>query len=341
LRVAMYYENDDVRLEEMQTPQVGRGELLVKVMASGICGSDVMEWYRVRKAPLVLGHEIAGDIVSVGEGVTKFKPGDRVFVSHHVPCGLCRYCRGGHETVCDQLRTTNFDPGGFAEFIRVPELNVKNGVFVLPQKLTYEEGTFIEPLGCVVRGQRLAGSAEGKTVLVVGSGITGLLHMKLARAHGAQQVIATDVVDNRLRAAERFGADVAFRAGGDVPDRVRERNRGKLADLVITCTGAPAAIEQALRSVDSGGTALFFAPTEPGRAIQIPFNELWREEVAMLSSYGASPRDITASIQLLRTGDVEVLDMITHKLGLAETGKGFKLVAEAKDSIKVIIEPQR
>lgn len=337
----MYYNNNDVRLEEMPEPKIGPGELLVKVMASGICGSDVMEWYRATKAPLVLGHEIAGDIVSVGEGVTKFKQGERVFVSHHVPCGICRYCRSGHETVCNQLRTTNFDPGGFAEFIRVPEVNVKNGVFVLPQRLTYEEGTFAEPLGCVVRGQRLAGSVEEKTILVVGSGITGLLHIKLARAHGAQQIIATDVLDYRLKAAERLGADVAFRAGGDVPDRIRERNRGRLAEYVIVCTGTPAAIEQALRSVDSGGTVLFFAPTEPGKAIQIPFNDLWREEVTVLSSYGASPQDITAAIQLLRTGAVRVQDMITHQLGLAETGAGFRLVAEAKQSIKVIIEPQK
>ncbi len=341
MRVAMYYNNNDVRLEEVPTPAIGPGELKVRVMASGICGSDVMEWYRMKKAPLVLGHEIAGDVVEVGEGVKQFKEGDRVFVSHHVPCNSCHYCMDDHHTVCDLLRTTNFDPGGFAEFIRVPKVNVERGVFILPDELTYEDGTFVEPLGCVLRGQRLAGMRKGKTVLVIGSGITGLLHIKLARALKAGRIIATDVVDYRLQAAKKFGADVAIDGGDDVPKRVKEGNDGRLADFVVTCTGAPKALEQAFQSVDRGGSILFFAPTDPGRTIPISFNELWREEVSMVGSYGASPDDIAASIELLRSGKVSVGDMITHRLGLGDTGKGFKMVAEAKESIKVIIEPQK
>ena len=337
----MYYNNNDVRLEEMPTPKIGHGELLVKVIASGICGSDVMEWYRVKKAPLVLGHEIAGDIVEVGRGVRQFKNGDRVFVSHHVPCNSCKYCLAGHHTVCDTLRTTNYDPGGFAEFIRVPAINVEHGVFQLPDEMSYEDGVFIEPLGCVGRGQDLAMIEPGQTVLVIGSGITGLLHIKLAKAAKAKCIIATDMVEYRLNAAEDFGADATMRGDEDVPARVIELNGGEKPDVVIICTGAPKAIEQGLNSVDRGGTVLFFAPTDPGRAIPIPFNELWREEIKMVSSYGAAPEDIETAIELISSGMVRVNEMVTHRLGLADTGKGFRLVAEAKESIKVIVEPQK
>src|SRR4030043_2488235 len=161
MKVAMYYNNSDVRVEERPKPKIGPDELLVKVMASGICGSDVMEWYRVKKAPLVLGHEIRGEVVKVGEGVERYKVGDRVFVSHHIPCNTCRYCLNGHHTVCETLHTTNYDPGGFAEYIRVPRLNVDRGVFILPEEVSFEEGTFVEPLGCVIRGQRMAGLKPG------------------------------------------------------------------------------------------------------------------------------------------------------------------------------------
>jgi len=180
MRVAMYYNNRDVRIQEMAVPTIKAGEILVKVMASGICGSDVLEWYRIKKAPLVLGHEISGDIVEVGPGVDKYKVGDRVFVSHHIPCNTCHYCLNGHHTACETLHTTNYDPGGFAEYLRVPSLNVDRGVFLLPKEVSYEEGAFVEPLACVVRGQRTARLKPGQSVLILGSSISGLLHLLMA-----------------------------------------------------------------------------------------------------------------------------------------------------------------
>jgi L-iditol 2-dehydrogenase len=341
MRVAMYYNNRDVRLEEMPTPQIGPGELLVKVMASGICGSDVMEWYRIKKAPLVLGHEITGEIVEVGQGVERYQVGDRVFVSHHIPCNTCRYCLNGQHTVCETLHTTNYDPGGFAEYLRVPRLNVDRGVFLLPDEVSYEEGAFIEPLACVVRGQRVAGLQPGQTVLVLGSGISGLLHIALARALGAGRIVATDVNEYRLTAAQRLGAEVVIHAEEDVPARLRQANEGRLADLVIVCTGAFPAFPQALQSVDRGGTVLFFAPTEPGVDLPVPVNDFWRNGITLMPSYGNSPLDAVVAIELIRARRVPVHEMITHRLSLAETGLGFQLVAEAGESIKVIIEPHR
>src|SRR2546428_1084929 len=231
MRAAMYYANDDVRIVELPTPRIGPGEILVRVKASGICGSDVMEWYRKPKAPLVLGHEIAAEVVQVGAGVDVAQVGDRVFVSHHVPCGSCRYCRAGHETVCDTLRTTNFDPGGFAEYVRVPAINVKHGLFPLPREISDDEGTFIEPLACVIRGQRLAGFRPGSTMLVLGSGVAGLLHMKLAKAAGAAKGIATDVVELREAAARKADADLVVDGRADGPAKVKEANGRTHSDL--------------------------------------------------------------------------------------------------------------
>lgn len=341
MRVAMYYNNKDVRLQEMPVPKIGAGEFLLKAIASGICGSDVMEWYRIKKAPLVLGHEVTGEIARVGDGVKNYKAGDRVFVSHHVPCNTCRYCLSGHHTACETLHKTNFDPGGFAEYIRVPQINVDRGVYLLPEEISFEDGTLIEPLACVLRGQRLAGIQPGQSVLIIGSGISGLLHIKLARALGAGKVFATDISKYRMDAARKFGADEAIDAKEDVPARLRKANDGMPADKVLVCTGALPAIKQALQSVDRGGTVLFFAPTEPGVSVPLAVDELWRNEITLRTSYGASPADIATALELIRTRRVNVHDMITHRLGLAEAGLGFKLVAEAGKSIKVIIEPQR
>jgi len=264
MKVAMYYNNNDVRIEEMPIPSIGDNELLVKVKASGICGSDVMEWYRVKKAPRILGHEITGDIVEIGKNVKKYKVSDRVFVSHHVPCNTCRFCLNNQQTLCHTLHSTNFYPGGFAEYLRVPEINVDRGVFVLPKEMSYDEGVFIEPLACVVRGLKTAEMKPGQTVLVIGSGISGLLQIKLAKSQKAGKILATDVDEYRLKAAKKFGADAIIHAKDDVPEQIKKHNDGKLTDLVILCTGAPSAVNQALKSVDSGGTILFFAPTEPG-----------------------------------------------------------------------------
>lgn len=337
----MYYNNRDVRLEELPVPAIGPGELLVRIMASGICGTDVMEWYRIKKAPLVLGHEIAGEVVRVGDGVEGYRIGDRVFVSHHVPCNRCRYCLSGHHSVCDTLRTTHFDPGGFAEFIRVPKINVEIGTFRLPDDISFEEGSFIEPLACVVRGQRFASVHPGQTVLVIGSGISGLLHVQLARALGAERVIATDINDFRLKSAKTLGAHATIHAAEDVPVRLKEANDGRLADVVIVCTGAKAAARQALESVDRGGRLLFFAPAAEGVEVPIPLYELWRNEISFTTSYAGSPRDIQESIDLILNRRVQVREMITHRLDLAEAARGFQLVARAADSIKVILEPHR
>jgi L-iditol 2-dehydrogenase len=340
MRAAVYYNNKDIRIEELPKPKIGKKELLVKIIASGVCGSDVMEWYRIKKAPRVLGHEIAGEIVEVGKDVERFTVGQRVFVSHHVPCNECRYCQAGYHTVCATLRSTNFDPGGFAEFVRVPEINVQNGVFVLPEEVSFEEGTFVEPLGCVVRGQRFAGVKKGDTALVIGSGISGLMHIQLARIKEAAKVIATDINETRLEAAKRFGADVLINAEDDVASFVKKANEGRLADVVIVCTAALSAFEQAFDSVDSAGTILLFAPTAPDVRVPLPLYDIYFKSVKIVFSYAAVDQDIKDAIELMRSKTFNASDMVTHRFGLSEIQKGFDLVARAESSIKVIILPQ-
>ncbi len=325
----------------MPIPEIGSGELLVRIEASGICGSDVMEWYRADKVPLVLGHEIAGEIVKVGEGVNRYSKGERITASHHVPCNTCHYCFTGHKTMCETIRQTNFDPGGFAQYVRLPAINVDRGVYPLPDNVSFEDGTFTEPLACVIRGQRQAQMKRGLNVLVIGSGIAGLLHIQLARRMGAGNIVATDVNEYRLNSALKFGADAAFHASVNVPEKLREINDGMLADRVLVCTGEKSAALQALESVERGGVVLFFTTPKPEITFPLSLNDVfWRKEVTLTTSYAGSPAEHFTALQLIRSKTILVNEMITHRLGLDEIGIGFNLVANPKDSIKVIIEPQ-
>jgi L-iditol 2-dehydrogenase len=311
-------------------------------MASGVCGSDVMEWYRLAKAPLVLGHEVAGEVVEVGAGLAGFAPGDRITTTHHVPCNECRYCLSGNHPVCETLRTTGFDPGGFAELVRLPAMNVARGTFAIPDHVSYEEASFVEPLACVARGQRIVGGVAGKTVAVLGSGISGLLHILWAKANGATTILATDIHPFRLEAAARAGAAVTIDARQqDVSARILEANGWRGADLVIVCTAALVTIGQAIHAVDRGGTILFFALFPPGVTFPFPMYELSKDGITIAHSYAGPPADMRAALDGISARDVDVTSLITHRLPLAQTGDAFRLVEDAGESLKVILEPQR
>ncbi|MDI6717191.1 MAG: alcohol dehydrogenase catalytic domain-containing protein [Actinomycetota bacterium] len=336
MKVAVYYNNSDIRIEERPIPAISPGEILVKMEACGICGTDIMEWYRIKKGPRVLGHEMAGSIVDVGEGVEGYKKGDRVFVSHHVPCYECHYCKAGNYTACEQLHTGNFDPGGFSEFIRVPAENVKYGTFILPPEMTYYDASMIEPLGCAIRGQKLVNLKKSHSVLIIGSGISGLLHIQLAKLNGSK-VIATDISKYRLQIAEKFGADVVFDANNYSVDDLKRTNNGRLADIVIVCAGADKAISNALLSVDRNGTILFF--TISNKDITLPSVRFWRDEIAVRFSYGAAPDDLKDSLELIKNGKINVREMVTHRIPLTKIKEGFRLAVNGKDSLKVVVVP--
>lgn len=342
MRAAMYYNNNDIRVEDLDKPMIGPGEILLKIMASGICGSDVMEWYRIHKAPLVLGHEIAGEVVEVGEGVSRFVKGDRVVATHHVPCQNCHNCLSGNETVCDLLLNgTHFDPGGFCEYVRLPAVNVERGTWKIPDNVNYDAATFVEPLACVLRGQKRAGFRAGASVLVLGAGISGMLHVHLAAMSGAGMIGVTDLNEYRLESAKKFGANVSFNATEDVATLFRQANDSRGADLVIVCAGAEQAFKQGMAAVGRGGTILFFAPTMEGVKLSVSVNELfWRRDVTITTTYAGGPADCREALKLITNGRLRVEDMITHRFGLADTVEGSKLVAEGGDSLKIIIRPQ-
>jgi L-iditol 2-dehydrogenase len=337
--VAVYYNNKDVRLEELPMPEIGEEEVLLKVMASGICGSDVLEWYRLPKAPRVLGHEATGVIDQVGKKVTNLKVGDRVFVSHHVPCNACVHCQKGHHTACETLHNTNYYPGGFSQYIKVPKINVQYGVYKLPDGVSFDEGTFVEPLACVARGQRLANIQKDDTVLIIGSGISGILHTQLAKFKGVKKVIVADINEYRMKLAVKFGADFALDARDNLPQKIKALNEGRLADQVIVCTGAISAVTSAVDCVEKGGTILFFAVPEPSVKVSLPINQFWRNEITIRTSYGAAPNDLEEALAILATKKLNVKDMITHRLALRDAQEGFRLMTTAGESLKVIFEP--
>jgi len=344
MRVAMYYRNSDIRLEELPKPSIGPGEALIRVRASGICGSDVMEWYRIKKAPIVLGHEVTGDIVELGEGVEGFSVGDRVVFTHHVPCNNCYYCQRGEHSLCETLHNTKFYPGGNAEYVRMPKLNIeKGGMLRLPDNVSYDEGTFIEPLGCVVRGMRKLDIQPGDSVLVLGSGLSGLLNIKAAIAMGAGRVVATDISEYRLNAAREAGASTAINAleVEDVVAEVKAANDNRGFDIVIVCTAAPVVFNQAMQAADKGAKVLLFAINTPGTEIPFEPYALYSKGITLMSTYAAAPRDLREAMTLIANGRVEVASLITHHLLLAETQKGFEMTARAENSLKVIIDPTR
>jgi len=342
MKTGVYYRNSDVRVEERPDPKAGDRDIVVRVMACGLCGSDLLEWYRIKRAPLVLGHEPAGVVVETGRHVTGIRPGDRVFVTHHVPCSVCTYCLSGHETACTTFQTVNnFDPGGFSQLLRVTGRSVDTGTLILPGTVSFEQATFIEPLGTAVRALRAAGLRPGQSVLVIGSGVAGLLIIKLARTLGAGVIVATDVSPYRLEKARLFGADHTVAANDDVPAALREVNEGRLADVVILSAGALPAARTALHSADRGGTVLFFAVPKPGETVDVDFNPFWRDDVTIKTCYGAAPIDTLQALELIRRGAVNVTDMVTHRFGIDEIGRAFLTGAQPDGCMKVIIEPNR
>jgi len=233
----------------------------------------------------------------------------------------------GNQTACETLHTGNYDPGGYSEFIRVPQLNVERGTYLLPDNISFEEATMIEPLACAVRGLRIIGVKKNHTVLILGSGISGLLNIALSRLTGAK-VIATDIDGYRLDKAREFGAAQVLNA----KDALNLK-----ADRVIVCTGAQSAVNQAFRCVDRKGVILLFAI--PAKNIEIPNADFWRNELTLTSSYGAAPEDLEEAIKLIKDGKVKVKEMITHRLRLQNIKEGFKIVCEAKKSLKVVLTP--
>ena len=349
MKAAVYYSNSDIRTEDVEDLPVGPGEIKVKIMACGVCGSDVMEWYRIKRAGRpggigAFGHECTGTVAEVGSRVNpRWKVGDRVVVTHHVPCNTCNACIRGHTTACEILQKTKFKNafGAFAEYVVLPEINVDRGILPLPDSVSFDSGTFVEPLGCVVRGQQWAPASDGRSVLIIGAGITGLLHMQVARLNGAGFIAVYDMNPDRLKLAQKFGADETILATEDVPWKFKELNDGVGADTVIMTAPAPVCVKQSLEAVGPGGTILFFAPTNPEIQSEMNLWNLWQKEVTITHSYAADFHNLSTALKWIQYNRINVKDMVTHVLPLKDTVEGFLLTAHPRNgSLKVIIHPQ-
>jgi L-iditol 2-dehydrogenase len=311
--------------------------VLVSVNACGICGSDTMAWYRdpnaKKQGGINTGHEITGEVVKVGEKVEhRFHVGQRVIVTHHFPCLKCERCLAGEETTCSTMHAKHIAPGGFAQYVRVFESGLDLGLYPLPDSMTFESGTFVEPLGCVVRSMRKSQPVEGRSVLVVGSGLAGLLHIRLAKAMGASRIIAVDTNQGRLDAALASGADEGVLSSPTLPK----------ADNVYVCTGAPSATRAALDAVNPGGCVMIFAADGPNKELSIPITRFWLEQQRVLFAYGAAPRDMQEAIDWIASGRVRVDDLVTHRFSLDQIGEAFDLATNPRGmSLKVLVEPHR
>jgi threonine dehydrogenase-like Zn-dependent dehydrogenase len=429
MKVAKLYSFNDIRIEDIPVPKIGPGDALIKTKASGICSGDVMPWYIEKKAPLVLGHEPAGEIVELGSSLVRhpssFSVGDRVFAHHHAPCLVCRYCSRGDHVQCETWKNTKIIPGGISEYILIPEINLKNDTLKLPDNVSFEDGTLVEPTACVLKGLKRSGlkfensspldtphpnpflrgeryitppiparrtagglplykgrSKEGllspsfdgnpphhfpsldgrgagegdkllssfvspsilnisfseKTVLVIGLGVMGQLNILIAKRFGAGRIIGADMIQYRLMKAKEFGAnDVIDVSKESLVDSLRRLTDGEMADLVVVGPNSVEAMREGILAAGAGGTVLFFTPAKPGEKLTIDPNHLYFNDINIVTSYSCGPSDTAEALKLIEEGVIRAEKLVTHRFPIEKTYEAFRLVAEAKESLKVVI----
>jgi len=340
MKAAEYHGGKDVRIVELPVPRIGAGELLVRVSQCGICGSDILDWYAMSKSTRFFGHEISGVIEAVGPGLTDWTVGERVFVHHHVPCFICHHCLRGNHTLCRMFHNTRIDPGGMAEYVRVPRLNVEHGgVIRLSDGVSLDEASLIEPVACCLRGLKKVNLHEGDTVLVMGGGFTGLVHARLAKILGAGLVGLTDYVDFKLQQADEFGVDfVANSRRDDIGSMLTEVTGGRAADVVVITPGSIAAVEEGMRYLGKGGTLYIFGLVGPDERVPVSPHSLLFSELRIVAAYSASPMETHTVYRLMETGNLSFAELITHRFPLEEAGKAIRVAMQHGESLKVVVE---
>jgi L-iditol 2-dehydrogenase len=338
MKVAKLYSFEDIRIEDMPVPDIGPGDALVRVKTCGICSGDIMPWYIKKKSPLVLGHEPAGEIVKVGSKVKDFRSDDRVFFHHHAPCFICKYCKRGDYVQCNTWRESKIIPGGISEYVLIPDVNLQGDTLLLPEKVSFEEAALIEPVACVAKALKRAKIRQGDTVLVIGLGVMGQLHIILAKKYGAGKIIGVDRVPYRLKHAKEFGADTVIDTSSvELMDAVKKATNGDMADIVVVGPGNIEAMSQGIACAGRGGNVLFFTPTKPEDVLKLKPNEIYFKDINIITSYSCGPDDTKEALNLISDGAVNTTRLITHKFPLEKVMGAFKLTAKAKDSLKVIV----
>jgi len=338
MEVAMYYSPKDIRIENMPKPKIGADEILVEMRACGLCGSDLMEWYLKNRVPIVLGHEPTGVVAKTGEHVKRFEIGDRVFVHHHVACLKCHFCVHEDYTMCEEFGHTHIQPGGFSEYFRVPAPNLEIDTLKIPDVLSLEEATLIEPVACCIKAQRKCNVQTGDTVAIIGAGPSGIIHLMLSRCFGAEKVVVSDVIDYRLEAARSFGADLAVNPREEsLVKKVKEVADGRGADLVIVTAPNVEAFADGIKVCRRGGTVCLFAPVQPKEHAEIGLHRLFFSEIKIVPSYSTSHVETRMALRMLSSKRIRARELITHVFPLRGIMDAFKTAIESKECLKVVV----
>jgi L-iditol 2-dehydrogenase len=334
VKASVFYGPRDLRLEDVPIPKIGAGELLVKVSVCGVCGTDVktvLRGHPLIKPPTVLGHEIAGKVVEVGGDVVGRKIGERVVVAPYVPDNTCYYCLHGQYTLCAGLYGERPEPGGFAEFVKVPPGIVNKGTLEIPRGLSYGEASLTEPLACCLHGVEECQIGVGDLVAIVGDGPIGLMHLQLAKVKGAAKVILSGQLNERLKLAKELGADVTVNETIEDPaKRVKEETENRGADAVIVAVGSLVAAQQGLRLLRKGGIVNFFGGFPSNSELKLDPNLIHYSEVTVTGTFGFSHITFAKALQLIATGKVNVKRLITHNFRLDELLKAIEVSADRK-----------
>src|SRR2546422_6652405 len=330
-----------VAVRDVPIPNLAAGDVLVKVEASGICGTDLEKIEGQLGPGGILGHEVSGTIEKVADNITDYKPGERVVAHHHVPCYQCPDCSDGNYTLCNEFRRTNIDPCGVAEYFRVPQYNVARGAVIpLPPELSFEEGAMIETTACCIRAIRRAHVQKSDNVLVVGLGPTGLTQIQLIRNTTTGRIIGSDIVDARLKLGKKLSADLTINAlTEDVPAHVRKITREGV-DLAIVSTGNEKALSQAFNSSRKGDRILLFGAPSQGALYQLNVSDLFSRQITLLSSYSCIEAEMEEAVELVSEKRLDLKSLVSDRFKLRDAEKAMEFAKTSKTAVKTIVVPR-
>ena len=340
MKAAFVKDSSSVVVEDVEKPILGTGDVLVKMHACGICGSDLEKVFGKYSQPSTrLGHEPSGTIEKVGENVTDFKKGDRVFVHHHVPCYSCHFCLHGNETMCEKYSETNLSPCGLAEEFIVPQWNVNHGgILKIPDSMSFEEAAMIEPLACCIRAWDKFLFQKGDSAAIFGVGATGMMHVMLSIVHEFDKIFCIDVNEFRLEFAKKFNITDAIKSSvPDIKQKILDQTDNRGVDVAIVATGSLQALSSAIDLVRKGGTVVMFGVPSKDAMINLNMSVIYSKEITMISSYAASDSDTKAALELIQSSKIDVKKLITHRYNIKDSPKAFEHAHHGVDSMKIII----